>query len=348
MPTITTLIPAYKKQFLGETFLGLARQTFRDFRVIVSDDSPGDEITQMIRSGHFGELTKTLDLTVVRGPKNARLNQRALLDQWAESSPYVHIQLDDDVIFPEFYRSHLNAHRAGRFSASISRRWITHVDTRPVMGINQPEIVAGSPLMHVPVNAEALFKTMVPTCNNWIGEFSNMVMSAEGARAYPRPPENDLSYYGWLDVGFLLTAVQKAPLVILRDHLGVFRQHPDQTTHQLRSHGGRVSSMAWVTAALKAWREGRITPADVVTAITWNVRQCLQNFGEDDPVMNEFFDLIQVHGGDLDRLYASYKPFWLRVLASHASTAPCEPAQPALPKSSCGVAGEASPVGADA
>ena len=332
MPTITTLIPAYKKQYLGETLLGLARQTFRDFRVILSDDSPGEEITHLIRSGHFGDLGKTLDLHVVRGPKHARLNHQSLMDLWGGSSPFVHIQLDDDVIYPEFYRSHMLAHQTGRFSASISRRWITHGDTRPVMAINQPAFVANSPLLHVPVDEEALFSSMVPTCNNWAGEFSNIVMSAEGARAYPRPPENELSYYGWLDVGFLLTAVQRAPLVFLRDHLGVFRQHPDQTTHHLRTHGGRVSSMAWVTTALLAWREGRISRADVVTAITWNVRQCLARFGEDDPVINEFFDLIQAHGGDLERLYAAYKPLWLRVLASHPATAPAPRtvAEPAL------------------
>ena len=50
MPTITTLIPAYKKEILGEILLGLARQTFRDFRVILSDDSPGDEITAADRA----------------------------------------------------------------------------------------------------------------------------------------------------------------------------------------------------------------------------------------------------------------------------------------------------------
>lgn len=322
MPTITTLIPAYKKEFLGETLLGLARQTFRDFRVIVSDDSPDDEITHLIAAGHYGDLPRTLDLQVVRGPKNARLNHQALMDRWAGSSPYVHLQLDDDVVFPEFYRTHIAAHQTGRFSASISRRWVTHADTRPVMGINQPAIVARSPLLYVPVDAEALFQTMVPTCNNWVGEFTHMVMSAEGAQAYPRPPVDDLSYYGWLDVGFLLTAVQKAPVVIVRDHLGIFRQHAAQTTHNMNTGIGRVSSMAWVTTALLAWREGRITPADVVTAITWNVRQCLARFGEDDPVMNEFFDLIQAHGGNLERLYAAYRPFWLRVLASHPATAP--------------------------
>ena len=332
MPTITTLIPAYKKEFLGETLLGLARQTFRDFRVILSDDSPDDEITHLINAGHYGELSKSLDLQVVRGPKNARLNHQSLIDRWAGSSPFVHLQLDDDVVFPEFYRTHMAAHQTGRFSASVSRRWVTHGDTRPVMGINQPAAVARSPLLYVPVDADTLFRTMVPTCNNWIGEFTHMVMSAEGARAYPRPPVDDLSYYGWLDVGFVLTAVQQAPLVIVRDHLGIFRQHASQTTHHMATNIGRVSSMAWVTTALLAWREGRIAPADVVTAITWNVRQCLERFGEDDPVMNEFFDLIQAHGGNLERLYAAYKPFWLRVLASHPATAPGAPAtrEPAL------------------
>jgi hypothetical protein len=332
MPAITTLIPAYKKQFLGETLLGLARQTFRDFRVVLSDDSPGEEITQLLQAGHFGDITKHLDLTVVRGPKHARLNHQQLMDLWAGSTPFVHLMLDDDVVFPEFYRSHMVAHHGGRYSASVSRRWITHGDTRPVMPINQPAFVANSPLMHVPVDEQQLFSSMVPTCNNWIGEFSNIVMSAEGARCYPRPPASELSYYGWLDVGFLLTAVQKAPLVILRDHLGIFRQHPDQTTHHLRSHGGRVSSLAWVTSALQAWREGRIAPADVVTALSWNVRQCLERFGEDDPVINESFQLVAAHGASLPDLYAAWKPFWLRLLASHPVTAPATVAaqEPAL------------------
>jgi glycosyltransferase involved in cell wall biosynthesis len=60
MPTITTLIPAYKKEYLGETLLGLARQTFRDFRVVISDDSPDDEITHLVRSGHYGEIARSL------------------------------------------------------------------------------------------------------------------------------------------------------------------------------------------------------------------------------------------------------------------------------------------------
>lgn len=322
MTTITTLIPAYKKEYLGETLLGLARQTFRDFRVIISDDSPDDEITRLVEAGHYGELGRTLDVQVVRGPKNARRNHQSLIDRWAGSSPFVHLQLDDDVVFPEFYRTHMAAHRTGRFSASVSRRWVTRGDTRPVMGIHQPAPVADSPLLYVPVDADTLFRTMVPTCNNWIGEFTHMVMSAEGARAYPRAPVDDLSYYGWLDVGFVLTAVQQAPLVIIRDHLGIFRQHPSQTTQALNTSIGRVSSLAWVTTALLAWREGRIEAADVVTALKWNVHQCLERFGDGDPLINESFDLIRLHGGDLTQLCQAWRPFWLRVLASHPAMAP--------------------------
>jgi hypothetical protein len=89
MATITTLIPAYKKDYLGEVFLGLQRQTCKDFRVILSDDSPGDEISALIRSGHFGALLRGLDLQVLQGPKNIRLNYRALVQAWGQSSPYV-------------------------------------------------------------------------------------------------------------------------------------------------------------------------------------------------------------------------------------------------------------------
>jgi len=67
MTTLTTLIPAYKKEYLAEVFLGLRRQSWRDFRVVLSDDSPGDEISGLIAGGHFGQLLDGLDLTVVRG-----------------------------------------------------------------------------------------------------------------------------------------------------------------------------------------------------------------------------------------------------------------------------------------
>jgi hypothetical protein len=322
MATITTLIPAYKKEFLAETFRGLQRQRFRDFRVILSDDSPGDEITRLIREGHFASELQGIDLQVVRGPKSAHLNLRALIDLWNERSPLVHIQLDDDVIFPDFYRQHVEAHASGRYSTSVSRRWITGPDGVPHCGYEQPPFVDRSPLRFVPVDAGPLFASTVRGCVNWLGEFSNMVLSAEGARNFPRPPANDLSYFGLSDVGYLLTAVQHAPIVIVRDHLGIFRQHPQQTTHHMHNHDGRVTKFSFATWALLAWREGRLTYEEAANAISITVRDCLNHFGETDPVANEFFDIVQREGRSLAGLLEAYKAFWLRLLASNRSTAP--------------------------
>ena len=322
MATITTLIPAYKKEFLGEVFLGLRRQSFKDFRVVLSDDSPGDEISSLIRDGHYGHLLDGLNLEVQSGPKNARLNHRALLDHWAGSSPLVHIHLDDDVIYPEFYRQHAEAHATGRFAASVSRRWITQVDTRPVQAIELPKFVADSPLRIVPVNAKALFQSTVPTCNNWLGEFSNMVLSAPGLAHWPQASTSDLNYFGWLDIGYLLQAGQHLPVAVLREHLGLYRQHPAQTTHNMHAHGGLVSSMAWASYALQAWRDGRIDAKQAVHAISYTVLQCLKRYGEDSSVINEFLALVQTEGVSLERLYAAYTPFWLALLAKHPATRP--------------------------
>ena len=330
MATITTLIPAYKKDYLGEVFLGLQRQTCKDFRVILSDDSPGDEITALIHGGHFGALLKGLDLQVVRGPKNARLNHDALIRHWQGNSPYVHLHMDDDLIYPGFYSAHLGAHAGGRYSASVSRRWYSHLDTRPVHGVELPEFVARSPLQVVPVDADALFTSMVPHCHNWMGEFSNMLISAEALAHWPKPPTEGLNYFGWVDVGFLLSAVQHQPMAVLRDHLGVFRQHPEQTTHKMHAHGGVVSNLAWVTYALQAWKEQRIDHQQAVASITFMVMHCLKRFGEESPVVNQFYHLVQTQGGNLERLYQSYTPFWLDLLTRHRSTLP-EGAQLSVP-----------------
>lgn len=329
MTLITTLVPAYKKQYLDQVLLGLQRQTCRDFEVILSDDSPGDEITALIRAGHFGPLTDGLNLRVVRGPKNGRLNHEALLAHWNHRTPFVHLQLDDDVVFPDFYRQHLLAHALMPCSVSVSRRWITDLDTLPVQGTEQPDFVANRPERVVHVQAPALFRSTIPKCENWLGEFSNMLLSADSVAAWPRPPAEGLNYFGWMDVGYLLCAVQQRPIAVIRDHLSLFRRHPAQSTVNFHNHSGRVASLAWAVYAMQAWREERITYKEAVEAVSRTVRSCFERHGESDPTINEFYAIVQHQGTDLVRLTEAFTPFWHRLLRSHPSTAPDEAAAPA-------------------
>lgn len=343
MSTITTLIPAYKKDYLAELFIGLRQQTFQDFRVVLSDDSPGAEITRLIREGHFAQVIGTLDLTVVRGPRHARRNHEQLVGLWASReaarrSPLIHVHLDDDVIFPEFYRSHVQAHEhaitLGRpLGVSVSRRWLSGPDGRPTGTLPLPEAVTqalakahpasggeatGNALM---VDPALLFDTTVAVCQNWLGELSNMVFSAAGAAHYPMPPAEGLNYYALLDIGWVLQLADQAPVAFLADPMSVFRQHPQQTTHNVASHGGRLAHLAWVTYAIAAWRQGRIDARAAVKAVGIATQRCLRQY-PNDPVMSRFFGLLQHQGTSMEGLSAAYEAFWGELLASDAGTRP--------------------------
>ncbi len=331
MTYLTTLIPAYKADHLGEVFTGLRRQAWQDFRVILSDDSPGGVITDMIRDGRFGPLASSLNLTVVRGPGDARLNHDRLLQLWGGQSPLVHFHLDDDVIFPDFYRAHVAGHAAGDYCATVSARWLSQDNSQPAWQLPLPAFIDQSPLHSVPVDVQALFASTVPGCQNWLGELSNMVLSRTGAASYPKPPTSGLSYFGLLDIGTLLSAAAHQPLLFLRDHLSVFRQHAAQTTHAVHSHGIRVAFLVWAATALQAWAEQRITAPQALQAVHITVQRCASSYQQGDPTMNRFFDLVQAYVHDLAQLHRAFTQFWLEFLASDPTTCPALPATPSVP-----------------
>jgi hypothetical protein len=321
MTQITTLIPAYKKDYLGELFLALNRQSFKDFKVILSDDSPDAAITTMIRSGHFGKLLDNLNLTVVRGPQNARRNHEHLLDLWGGQTPLVHFNLDDDIIFPDFYREHVIAHAAAPCSVTVSQRWLSFNDSVPAGSLPIPDFVRDCPGHVLQLSTEELFASTIGPCQNWLGELSNMVMSAEGASLYPHPPSTDLSYYGLLDIGFVLNAARALPVTFIRESLSVFRQNPQQTTHGTHTHGGRVAFLAWVTYALAAWRDGHL-PADLAVQAIGIATQRVEHHYAQDPIVAEYFHILETQATTLDGFYMAYRAFWLKLLASHPGTAP--------------------------
>jgi hypothetical protein len=328
MTQITTLIPAYKKEYLAPLFLALRRQSFRDFKVILSDDSPGNAITDMIRNGHFGKLTSELNLLVVQGPKNARRNHEQLLDLWGGQTPLVHFNLDDDIIFPDFYRHHVAAHAAAPCSATVSQRWLSHDDGVPAWSLPIPDLITDCDGHVLQLSTEELFASTVARGENWLGELSNMVISAEGAAHYPRPPESDLSYYGLLDIGFLLNASQHLPVTFIRETLGVFRQNAQQTTNHTYSHGGRVGFLAWVAYALAGWRDGHLSPQQAVAGIGIATQRTMQHFG-DDPVIAEYGHILDTQAQSLDSLYVAFREYWLKLLASQPGTAYTPPRQDA-------------------
>jgi hypothetical protein len=329
MTLLTTLIPAFKKDYLAEVFVGLRRQTCKDFRVVLSDDSVEAEISRLIREGHFGRLLDGLDLTVVRGPCNARLNHQSLLDHWAGSTPLAHLHLDDDVIYPDFYRAHVWAHSHGPIAASVSRRWIAAEDGRPAVEAPLPALLLTATERLVHLRSADLCASILPTNMNWLGELSNMVMSADGARHYPRPTAQGLNYYGLLDLGFALEASRHAPIAFIHDHLGVFRQHAAQTTHNVHSHGGRIMFLSWVAYALVAWAHGDLDARGAAKAVETATGRIVEQYGDADPLINEYLTMLEHHRGGLESLHARFADYWHRLLATNPGTDPARYARAA-------------------
>jgi hypothetical protein len=265
---ITTLIPAYKVQYVAQLLSCLASQNYKKFRVIISDDSPNNEVTAAIRQLQMKGLVSGLSLSIVEGPKKgAHANLLHLLKTWNNSSPLVHFLFDDDLIYPSFYQMHLTAHTNAKISASVSYRWIGDETGAPVQSPRVPEFIANSNKIIELLNADQLFETTVPYCVNWLGEFSNAVFSGAAINLFHEQTLSGMTYYGLGDVGLLLQASLSSDIAIIKEHLGVFRMNPHQNTGNFASVSFRCAYVAWIALALASRDLGKINKQQAAQSI---------------------------------------------------------------------------------
>ncbi len=321
MTALVTLIPAYKPTYLGEVLGGLAAQTWRDFRVVVSDDSPGAEISRLLRSGAWREATRRLDITLVQGPRQGSMpNLHALLRGHAHGVRLVHLMMDDDLLASTFYERHFDAHGALSVAASVSRRVL--VDDQgsvrgefPLPPSLRDMAAAQSPGRALRLDFAALAATTIPGCDNWLGEFSHAVFTRDAAMQLLHPTLARLSTYGLADIGLMLQAARHGGLAWLDEHLGGFRQHASSSTSAQQSFGHRCGYLAWAALALDAWSLAALDAHGTTAAIARVVRQCLMRY-PDDALMGAFVDLVERDGADLATLHGRFEVFWHGALAA--------------------------------
>ena len=229
--------------------------------------------------------------------------------------------MDDDVVYPDFYREHVALHDRHALSASVSQRWLTGAQGAPFATLPMPTFVTDSDRRAVEVDAPTLFASTVARSENWLGELSNMVLSAATAASFPRPPAEGVSYFGLPDIGTLLNATDNGPIMVLRDHLGGFRQHAGQTTANTQSVNLKIAHLAWVAFALRAHQQGRLDAADTVQGIAIATQRCLHAYAGDAP-MQAYFDIVRDDLADLPRFERRFSDFWQALLRSCPDTQP--------------------------
>lgn len=256
---ITTLIPAYKTKYMVELMTSLVTQTHMSQRIIVSDDSPGGEFRQILESPAMLVARERLPIEIHEGPRvGAYENFLHLLKLWDNSTELVHLLLDDDVIYPDFYAAHRAIHGAGAFSCSISARWTANERGQPIEGMPIPAGVLQAMSRIVSLDAGAMFTTTIPKCQNWFGEFSNCVMTRQTAALLFKPEFGGVSYAGLWDLGAFLAASLNAPVAYIQDRLGHFRTGGEGHSNQLFGKHMKAAHLGYAALAVGARRIGQL------------------------------------------------------------------------------------------
>ncbi len=257
---LITLIPAYKTKYIPDLLNGLRLQTVPTGKVVISDDSPNGEFRQALYSAPYAQLRAGLDIEFHDGPRNGAYENFKHLVRLAEGrAELLHILLDDDVVYPEFYERHLIAHASADFSCSVSRRWTASETGQPLQGQPAPEAIRNHANRMISLDAQLMLMTTVGECKNFFGEFSNAIFRADCTDLLLDPQLGGVSYAGLWDLGAFIAASARRPLCHIQDYLGYFRTSPTQNSSNANSPIMKGAHLGYVALAVGGRRTGMLS-----------------------------------------------------------------------------------------
>ncbi len=298
---ITTIVPAYKHQYLGELIACLLHQTVRPHKVLLSDDSPDGAFTRLLADGPLAQAASALDITVVPGPRlGAFANWHHALHTYGGSTELFHVLCDDDIVYPGFYERHLHAHAQGRFGVSVSRRWTATESGQPVRDLPVPQAVADHPQHLLALGPAVLFPHTCGRGTNWLGEVSNAVFRAERARHIMRPEVGGVSYLGLEDIGAFLCTSLDATVAYINDHLGYFRTNAHQASQQHYGRPLKLAHGAYIALSVIGHRAGHLSAEQLRHAVLAVGSSVLTHYATQDDLQPLVAALRRWIGGDAE------------------------------------------------
>lgn len=276
---ITTLIPAYKTTYIDELLHCLATQTYKQFKVIVSDDSPDGIVNQVIQSKQLSHLIQQLNITVIRGPmQGGYTNTFNLVRNFANNGAYFHIMLDDDVIYPTFYETHIREHQKSNALVSVSARWNANKQGQP-FALTMDN--STSQAFEQDFSAANIANQLVSKGTNKLGEYSHAVYKREAASIILNPSINGISYFGIDDIGsFIHASIQHAGIWIPCT-LGFFRVHGEQNTQNTQNDTIKCSHYAWIALGIACYEQAWISETQLWALITKIKGKVQMRFSQD-------------------------------------------------------------------
>ena len=296
---IVTVVPAFKPQYLPSLLNNLRLQTRPARQIIFSDDSPDGGYRAALMSDALAPLRQGLAIECHEGPRRGGYpNVLHLLDIWGGRSELLHVMLDDDILYPEFYERHLVAHHSARLSCTISRRWSATDDGQPIAGQPLPAALANATHRIASLDADVVFLTTAAECTNWFGEFSNAVFRAETVPLLRRPVFEGVSYAGLWDLGAFMAASLLAPIGHIQDHLGCFRTGGAGNSAKFNGPYMKAAHLGYAALNLGGRRLGRYSDAQARKAFGVMAQAMAQRYGSQDDMRPFTALLARMAAGD--------------------------------------------------
>lgn len=310
---ITTLVPAFKLDYFRRLLVSLATQHVKPNRVIVSDDTPGNDFSAtVLKNDEIRSLLRQVDGQVIRGPKRGyHENVRYLLAEYRkQSTAFFHILLDDDELSPDFYKDHYQAHLNYQTVCCVSRRLIVSVSenqTRlPAVPSSMREVAPGI----ARISLDQMIESFVIRGEwNWLGELSCMTLRHEFLDIEEDFNSfNGIGLEGMNDIGTLLKSASVSDVIFLTEPKGLFRVHEKSISFR-KGYFYSLSILCKLILAIALQRRQKISKAAVLSVAQRVHLQWQDAYGQ-DVVSGILRRLIEVINRDYERFEQSALAFW--------------------------------------
>lgn len=222
-PTVSILIPAFRPDWLDVAVASALAQTHGDFELLVSDDSHGTDIEQV--------MAKWTDPRIrsFRNPRRGELNSNPLHLIDVAQGEYLKFLFDDDYLMPRSVELLLKACRETGAKLGFHARYFVDEKGRT---LSAPSLVEAGGRVVLP--SRYFFETLVARSLNLIGEPTNVLIHAPTLREIATPfviGGRMMRFLG--DVALYANFYAQGHELVGIGYFGsAFRQHHSQTSGQ--------------------------------------------------------------------------------------------------------------------
>ncbi|MDB6145333.1 MAG: glycosyl transferase family protein [Pseudomonas sp.] len=256
VPLVSILIPAFNPRFFTRALVGALTQSYGNVEVIVCDDSPGDEIKDVVDSFVDGS---PVALRYVRNPVHLGMvgNLQACLAQ--AQGEYVKFLCDDDQLFPACIEKQ-------------TQPLIDHPDVNLVLAQRMfwdaddcqlPARLENSPLSHVSgvYKGEDLLSIFEAFPANFLGGFTNaLYRRGDVVELLPALTQMGHCFVATLDLALYICLMRRGNTAVLNNVLSVERLYPGRLITQQPMRDAALVERGWLLQMLEA-RSGESEPA---------------------------------------------------------------------------------------